>query len=188
MLTILGLRFSERQILFFYLLLATLLLTGLASWGLYHAYGLPVANARSLSVEIKRNQQLFEKQQQHLYLLDSTYLAIAAYQPGVKASFVEGDIKTQIAEVRQMYSIDTLQLFRAADKVAKDSLLFFKAFEQAADFYQMMYDDKKILASKQTNSELFTKELEECLISLQPAPTPGPATQTIQRSTSSTQP
>ncbi|WP_324679444.1 type VI secretion system TssO [Hymenobacter sp. GOD-10R] len=188
MLTILGLRFSERQILFFYLLLATLLLTGLASWGLYHAYGFPVANARSLSVEIKRNQQLFEKQQQYLYLLDSTYLAIAAYQPGIKASFVEGDIKNQIAEVRRIYSIDTLQLFRTTDEVAKDSLQFFKAFEQAADFYQMMYDDKEILASKQANSELFTKELEECSISLQPAPAPQQATQTASLPASSTKP
>ena len=158
----------EQRFLFGYLLVITGMLAGLAGWALYSNYNFPSVNAVYLADKIKREQRLFDKQQQYITQLDSAHRAVATYRPEVTALFLETDIENQISEIRQLYT-------------SNDTVIFFRAFDQAADFYQMLYRDKKLLASKKANARLFAKQLEACTIGLQPkgpavvtTPTPAP--------------
>lgn len=167
MITIFGFRISERQFLLLYLLTAILLLTGLAGWVLYRTYDFPSVNVLYLSDKIKREQRLFDQQTRYLPMLDSAHRTIAAYRPEITAVFMEADIENQISDIRRVYTTN-------------DTLLFFRAFDQAANFYQMMYNDKKILSSKQFNANLFSKQLEDCALGFQPVPPAGSSIQPIQ--------
>ena len=154
-------RLSERQFVLLYLLTATLVLTILGGWVLVRTYGgYPTINARLLAEKIDREQSYFEQQRRHLAIIDSAHHAIAAYHSDVTAVFIESEIEEQIKEVRRTYT-------------ANDSLLLFRAFDQTANFYQMMYRDKKLLSSKKHNISLFAKRLEDCRLGYQAAPTPA---------------
>ncbi len=155
MASLLGLHSREQRFLFGYLLIATGALVGLASWVLYTNYRFPSVNAIYLADKIKREQQLFDRQQPYIAQLDSAHRAIATYRPEVTALFVETDIENQLSEIRQLYT-------------GNDTTAFFRAFDQAANFYQMLYRDKKLLASKKANARLFAKQLEACTVGVQP--------------------
>jgi hypothetical protein len=90
-------------------------------------------------------------------LLDSTHQVISTYHSEMTAVFVEADIEDQIREVRRAYT-------------DSDSLLLFRSFDQAANFYQMMYRDKQLLASKKFNVALFTKRLDDCQMGYRKVP------------------
>lgn len=155
MLTIFGFRVNERQFLFGYLLAGTLLLGGLAGWVLYHSYDFPTTNAVYLANRIRRQQTILQQQERYLPLLDSAHHTIAQYRPAMTALFVEADIDNQIDDIRRIYSQNT-------------DVASYRAFAQAADFYRMMYDDKRVLWTGQANTILFSKQLEECEVGFQP--------------------
>lgn len=162
----------ENRFLFGYLLVATGLLTALAAWVLYRNYDFSALNAGDLSGKIKRQQQLFDEQKRNLPLLDSAHQAVVAYRPEVTAVFLEADIENQLSNIRRLY-VRRLYTTNEAD----DTVRFFRAFDQAANFYQMIYRDKKILASKQYNAQLFAEQLADCKIGFRskaPAGTVGP--------------
>jgi len=155
MITIFGFRVNERQFLFAYLLAGTLLLGGLAGWVLYRSYDFPTSNAVYLADRIRRQQTILQQQERYLPLLDSAHHTIATYHPAMTALFVEADIDNQIDDIRRIYSQNT-------------DVASYRAFAQAADFYRMMYDDKRVLWTKQDNVILFSKQLEECEVGFQP--------------------
>lgn len=153
-----GSRLNERQFVLIYLLVATLVLSSVGGWVLVRVYGgYPALNARTLAEKIKQEQNYFSQQRQYLTVLDSVHHTISAYHSDVTAVFIEADIEEQIRQVRRVYRVN-------------DSLMIFKGFDQAANFYQMMYRDKKVLASKKDNIKLFVKQLEDCRLGYHPAP------------------
>lgn len=129
-------------------------LWGGASWVMFRNYDSPQRNTAFLVEQISRQRQMLADQQGHFVLLDSAYRAIVAYQPQVNAVFVEVDIEGQLADIR------------ALSKQSSDGIRF-RSFAQIADFYKMMYTDKKILASKKSNIKLFQKQLDGCEIGYQ---------------------
>ena len=156
----------EHRFLFGYLLLATLLLAGVASWVLYHSYDFPSVNAVYISNKIKRQQRLFDEQKQYVPMLDSAHQAVATFRPEVTAVFQEADIENQISDIRRLYT-------------ANDTVVFFRAFDQAADFYSMLYHDKKILSGKEANVRLFAKQLETCTVGFQAKAPAGTSSATV---------
>jgi hypothetical protein len=156
----------EQRFLFSYLLVATCLLAGVAGWVLYHNYDFPSVNAVYLSDKIKRQQRLFNEQKQFVPLLDSAHRAVSAYRPEVTAIFLEADIENQISDIRRLYTTN-------------DTVVFFRAFDQAANFYQMLYRDKKLLATKQYNADLFAKQLDACTVGFQAKAPAGTISPTV---------
>jgi hypothetical protein len=152
----------EHRFLFVYLLLATGLLAGLTCWVLCRNYSFKTENVGYLSDKLKREQQLFEEQKNYLPLLDSAHHTIAAYRPEVTAVFVEADIDNQLNDIRRLY-VRRVYTTNASD----DTVRFFRAFSQVADFYRMLYRDKKILATRQANVKLLAGQLAECKIDFQ---------------------
>ncbi|RZK62900.1 MAG: hypothetical protein EOO59_01305 [Hymenobacter sp.] len=156
----------EHRFLFAYLLLATLALAGVAGWVLYHSYDFPSVNAVAMSNKIKRQQRLFEEQKRYVPLLDSAHHEVATYRPEVTAVFLEADIDNQLSDIRRLYT-------------ANDTVVFFRAFDQAANFYQMLYRDKKILANQKANCRLFAGQLESCTVGFQAKAPAGTVSATV---------
>ena len=144
----------ERRLQLLVLFGAVMGLWGVASWIMFRNYDSPQRNTAYLVEQISRQRQMLADQQGHFVLLDSAYRAIVAYQPQVNAVFVEVDIEGQLADIRALSAHKT-------DGVR------FRSFSQIADFYKMMYTDKKVLSSKKTNSQLFRKQADECEIGYQ---------------------
>lgn len=117
-------------------------------------YDSPPRNSDYLVEQISRQRQILADQQGHFILLDSTYRAILAYQPQVNAVFVEVDIEGQLADIRSLSG-------QQAEGIR------FRSFAQIADFYKMVYTDKKVLWSKQSNIQLFRKQADECELGYQ---------------------
>lgn len=154
----LALHSREHRFLFVYLLLATGLLAGLTSWILCRNYSFRPENVGYL----KRQQQLFEEQKNYLPLLDSAHHAVVSYRPEITAVFVEADIENQLNDIQRLY-VRRVYTANAAD----DTVRFFRAFRQVANFYRMLYQDKKILATRQANVKLLAGQLAECKIDFQ---------------------
>ena len=168
----LTLRSREHRFLFSYLLLATILLAGLAGWVLYRNYSLQTENVGYLTDKLRRQQQLFEEQKNYLPLLDSAHQAVLTYRPEVTAVFIEADIENQLSDIRRLY---IRRMYTTND--ADDTVRFFRAFDQVANFYRMLYLDKKILADRQSNVKSLARQLAECKIDFQakaPAGTSAP--------------
>ena len=157
-----GSRMSEQRIMLIYLLCATIGLTGVAGWVLAYTCGYPTVSARYLAAKMDREQQLLDQQREDVALLDSAHAAISAYHSDVTAVFVEAEIEEQIRSIRHLYTTN-------------DSLLLYRSFDQAANFCQLMYKAKQILASKKFNAELFAKRLDDCQLGYRAAPTNAPA-------------
>ncbi|TAE24135.1 MAG: hypothetical protein EAZ91_20975 [Cytophagales bacterium] len=146
----------ERQLQFLYLLGGVLALWGVASWLMTRNHDSALRNTDYLVEQISRQRQLLADQQNNFVLLDSTYRAIVAYQPQVNAVFVEVDIEGQLADIRALSG-------RTTDGIR------FRSYAQIADFYKMVYTDKKVLWSKQANIQLFRKQADECEVGYQRA-------------------
>ena len=145
----------ERRLQFAYLLGAVLALWVGASWILFRSYDRAPQNSDYLVNQISRQRQVLADQKDHFVLLDSTYKAIVAYQPQFNAVFVEVDIEGQLADIRSLSG-------QQAEGIR------FRSFAQIADFYKMIYTDKKVLWSKQANIQLFRKQADECEVGYQP--------------------
>ncbi|QJW91629.1 type VI secretion system transmembrane protein TssO [Spirosoma taeanense] len=164
--TFFRLAMRERRLQFLYLLTAISLLTLLVSLIVFRHQAYSRTEANYLSNYIRGKEQMLKSQMNNLSLLDSAYRAIVAYKPEVNAIFVEVDIEEQLNEIRRLSAPQ-------ADGTR------FRAFAQIADFYKMMYDDKKVAWSKQSNISLFQKQLDDCSVGLFPGSvtaTPVPAT------------
>lgn len=166
----------EHRFLFSYLLLATGLLAGLAGWILCRNYDLQAENVGFLFEKLKRQEQVFKEQRDYLPKLDTAYRAIVAYRPEVTAVFLEADIENQLNDIRRLY-VRRMYTTNTAD----DTTRFFRAFDQVANFYQMLYWDKKILATRQSTVKLLADQLAACKIDYNnkaPAGTVGPVVAT----------
>ena len=148
----------EQRLQLIYLLAATGVLTFLVNLIAFQDHEHSRIDAIYLSDYIRSKEKLLKDQLNNLSLLDSAYRAIVAYQPQVNAIFVEADIEAQLNEIRRL---STPQ----ADGTR------FRAYAQIADFYQMMYVDKKLLWSKESNINLFQKQLDDCGAGIVPVTT-----------------
>jgi len=154
----------ERRLQFLYLLAAISVLTLLTSWIVFRNQHYSSDEADYLSEQIRGKEQMLKKQLANLPLLDSAYRSIVAYRPEVNAIFVEVDIEEHLNEIRRLSAPQ-------ADGTR------FRAFAQIAEFYKMMYVDKKVVWRKQSNIGLFQKQLDDCGVGMFPgAATTGVAT------------
>jgi hypothetical protein len=158
--TFFRLAMRERRLQFLYLLVAISVLTLLVSWIAFRNQDYSRTEANYLSEQIRGKEQMLKRQLTNLPLLDSAYRAIVAYRPEVNAIFVEVDIEEHLNEVRRLSAPQ-------ADGTR------FRAFAQIADFYKMMYVDKKVVWSKQSNIGLFQKQLDDCSVGMFPGAAPG---------------
>jgi hypothetical protein len=139
---------NKRQSSFSYLLAASILLTSIAAWGLYPICSSPVP-AASFTAAVRYNQALLKVERDSLHLLDSAYNLIKAYKPDTKADFVETDIKNSIAATKRVWKQDSVSNHR-----------ILRIFDIAAKFYQMIYDDKKILQARNASNEALNDSVE----------------------------
>ena len=149
----------ERRLQFIYLVTAISGLTVLISGIAFRNNTYSQAEARRLSDRIKQQEQTLRNQLDNMPLLDSTYRAIVAYQPQVNAIFVEVELEDHLNEIRRL-------------SAPQANGIQFRSFAQIADFYRMMYVDKKVVWSKQSNIGLFSKQLDDCSVGLAPAASP----------------
>lgn len=145
----------ERRLQFIYLLVSIVILSGITSWIAFRNDTYSTAESKRLSDKIKLQEQILKNQLVNMPLLDSAYRSIVAYQPQVNAIFVEVEIDDHLNEIRRLSSPQT------------DGIQF-RSFAQIADFYKMMYVDKKVAWSKQSNINLFRKQLDDCSVGLFP--------------------
>jgi hypothetical protein len=104
--------------------------------------------------KMKRISGFQSAQNEQSVIVDSVYSKIHSFNPGVKASYEESDIKYYLSDIRNLYENNKL-----------DSR--YKIFLQISDFYSAWFADKKELWSKQQNIVTLSKNLEACGIGLQ---------------------
>lgn len=152
----------ERRLQFIYLLVAISLLSVVVSWIAFRNKTYSSAESKYLSDQIKMKERLLKSQLDNVPLLDSAYHSIVAYQPQINAVFIEVDIDDRLNEIRKLSNpqMEGTQ---------------FRTFAQIADFYRMMYVDKKLVWSKQSNISLFRKQLDDCSVGMFPGAAPAPA-------------
>jgi hypothetical protein len=155
--TFFRLRTRERRLQFMYLLAAVVVLSALISGIAFRNYSYPRFESQYLAEQINQQEQILKAQKERLPLLDSAYRAIIAYEPRINAVFVEVDIEEHLNDIRRLSNPQTAGIQ-------------FRSFAQIADFYKMMYLDKKITWNKQTNINLFRKQLDDCSVGLVPGP------------------
>lgn len=162
----------ERRLQFIYLLAAIIGLTVLISAIVFRNNTYSQTEAKRLSDRIRQQEQTLRNQMDNMPLLDSTYRAVVAYQPQVNAIFVDVEIDDHLNEIRRLSGLQA-------------NGIQFRSFAQIADFYRMMYVDKKVVWSKQSNIGLFNKQLDDCSVGLAPAANPVSAAPTGPSVTSS---
>lgn len=150
----------ERRLQFIYLLVAIGSLSVGISWIAFRNDTRSHDDSKRLSDKIRQEEQMLTSQLENMALLDSAYRSIVAYQPQVNAIFVEVEIDDQLNDIRRLSSPQT------------DGIQF-RSFGQIADFYKMMYVDKKVVWSKQSNINLFHKQLDDCSVGLFPGSAPA---------------
>ncbi|MFD2934967.1 type VI secretion system TssO [Spirosoma flavum] len=155
----------ERRLQFIYLLSAISILSIMISWIAFRNDTYSQAESKRLSDKIKKQEQILRNQLENMPLLDSAYRSIIAYQPQVNAIFVEVEIEDHLNEIRRLSG-------QQAEGIQ------FRSFGQIADFYKMMYVDKKVVWSKQSNINLFRKQLDDCSVGLFPGSSPSTAAAT----------
>ncbi|TDN38645.1 hypothetical protein A8B98_22685 [Hymenobacter sp. UV11] len=130
------------------MLTASLLLTGIAAWAVYPLFG-SAKPANVHAVNIRQGQALLKIERDSLHLLDSAYCLIKSYKPDRQADFVETDIHNRITAVSMMWK-----------ETSDNRIRIFRVFDLAAKFYQMLYDDKKILQARNKSNELLKQGME----------------------------
>ncbi|MCX6218234.1 type VI secretion system TssO [Spirosoma sp.] len=162
--TFFRLTMRERRLQFMYLLAVLCLLTLFVSFIAFKSNTYSSAESKRVSSKIKQQEQILKSQIRNMPLLDSAYQSIVAFQPQVNAVFVEVEIEEHLNEIKRLSNpqMDNTR---------------FRSFGQIADFYRMMYIDKKIVWSKQSNISLFRKQLDDCSVGLisNATSTPGPS-------------
>lgn len=103
--------------------------------------------------KMKRIRSFQQKQSEEIIIIDSIYSKIAAFNPGLNASYEENDIKYYLNDLKRIY-----------EKNSYDGR--YKIFQQTSSFYSKWFDDRKELWSKQQNITNFRKKLEQCEIGL----------------------
>ncbi|WP_097126847.1 type VI secretion system TssO [Spirosoma fluviale] len=163
--TFFRLTMRERRLQFIYLLAALCLLTLFISFVAFKNNTYSSSESKRVSNKIKQQEQILKSQLRNMPLLDSAYQSIVAFQPQVNAVFVEVEIEEDLNDIKRL---STSQLDNTRSR----------SFGQIADFYRMMYIDKKIVWSKQSNISLFRTQLDNCSVGLisNAAPAPGPTT------------
>jgi hypothetical protein len=99
-----------------------------------------------------RNFQFIQNEQ--TAIIDSIFGKIETYNPDLRASYEESDIKYYLNNIKSLYENNSY------DKR-------YKIFYQVSAFYNMWFADRKELWSKKQNIIGFRKNLEECEIGLQ---------------------
>ncbi|GAB3769495.1 hypothetical protein GCM10028818_05640 [Spirosoma horti] len=160
--TFFRLTMRERRLQFLYLLAAISLLSVLVSWIAFRNRTYSSAESKYLSDQIKLKERILTSQLDNLPLLDSAYHSIVAYQPQINAVFIEVDIEDHLNEIRRLSG-------------PQQEGTRFRTFAQIADFYRMMYVDKKLVWSKQSNISLFRKQLDDCSVGMFPGSAPATA-------------
>lgn len=101
----------------------------------------------------ERQSRLVADQASYQRICDSLYMRIERFDPGVKASFEESDIKFLISDLKGMYERNSVDVR-------------YKVFYHTAQFYDMWFADKKLLWSKQMNVRRFQENLQLCEMGL----------------------
>jgi len=104
--------------------------------------------------KMERIRSFQDMQSEEMVIIDSIYSKIAAFNPGLNASYEENDIKYYLNDLKRIY-----------EKNSYDGR--YKIFQQTSGFYSKWFDDRKELWSKQQNIANFRKNLEQCEIGLQ---------------------
>ncbi|MDR1348405.1 MAG: type VI secretion system transmembrane protein TssO [Prevotellaceae bacterium] len=104
--------------------------------------------------KMKRITTFQSAQNAQSVIVDSLYNKILNFNPGVKASYEEDEIKYYLNEFKNLYENNKL-----------DNR--YKIFLQISEFYGAWFYDKQELWSKQQNIVTLGKNLEDCGIGLQ---------------------
>lgn len=150
----------ERRLQFIYLLAAISFLSVVVSWIAFRNKTYSSSESKYLSNQIKMKERVLKSQLDNIPLLDSAYHAIVVYRPEINAVFIEVDIEDRLNEIRRLSN-------------PQSEGTRFRTFAQIADFYKMMYLDKKLVWSKQSNISLFRKQLDDCSVGMFPGAAPA---------------
>jgi hypothetical protein len=145
----------ERIIAFVYVFLLFSVVTVISCWALFYYAGSRNETRKEFVIaKMERIRSFQNDQNRQMAIVDSIYSRIAAFDPGLNASFEESDIKLYLNEIAGIYNNN-----RFDER--------YKIFAQVSSFYNMWFADKKELWSKQQNIIRFQRDLEECRIGLE---------------------
>jgi hypothetical protein len=105
-------------------------------------------------IKMDRIRQFQSVQSEEMVFVDSIYNKIRLFNPSIKASYEDNDIKYYLNDMKSLFTRNHY------DKR-------YKIFYHVSDFYNMWFSDRKELWSMQQNIAGFKKNLEECEIGLQ---------------------
>lgn len=141
---------KERREQFLFFIAIFLFTIALLSFGLFHDYG----NGRTISKEdlaekLSQNvdfEELVEDQQPNI---DSTYKNVMRFDPNIQATFLENDIKNDLASIKSNYQR------RSADPR-------YKTFLQISELYYNLFYNRRELKGNKGDFDTINKSLEDC--------------------------
>lgn len=146
----------ERITSFIYVCLLFLVTTVISCLCLVYYTNVSTTNVQKAFAiaKMERIYRFQSAQSEQAVIVDSIYNKIQQFDPGVKASYEESDIKYYLNDMKLLY-----------EKNHYDGR--YRIFIQVSDFYNSWFADKKELWSKQQNILTLSKNLENCGIGLQ---------------------
>lgn len=121
----------------------------------YYNFETKTASQKEFAISKMDRIKAFQTlQSEEQIIVDSIYIKIKEFNPGVSASYEENDIKFYLNDIKGIY-----------EKNPYDTR--YKVFTQVSNFYNLWFADKKEVWTKRQNISVFTKNLEACEIGLQ---------------------
>lgn len=138
---------------FLYLVILVIIAEVLLGFLCLSGYSSPFSKNVLLDVQLLEQKYKFKERQKLIEpLVTSTFLKINVLKYERPQPFVENDIASCIAKIANSFANTSIYDPRK------------EAYTQIGYFYKMYLNDKKILAKKTENIQLFHKQFEECSI------------------------
>lgn len=144
---------KERTYQFLYLVIMLLLTQVLLGFIFLSSYHSPFSQIALLDAQLLEQQKQFNEQQKAVEpLIIETFQKISQLQAVSPQPQVEDDLTRRIHDVTSFFN----------DTSSYDPRK--EGYRQIGSFYQMYFEDKKIVARKMENTQQFRKDFEECTI------------------------
>ncbi len=147
---------QERTTAFIYVTSLFIITTFLCCLCLYYSYSdtHTMAQKEFAVAKMERIQSFQDIQKNKMVLIDSIYNKIRKFNPSLKASYEENEIKLYLKDIKDIY-----------EKNSYDAR--YKIFSHTSAFYSTWFDDRKEVWSRKQNIRGFRRNLEDCEIGLQ---------------------
>lgn len=130
-----------------------LLTTAVLGFCIFHDFGSERKISKDeLSAKIAEDLAFEETVREQRATVDTTYKQIILFDPGVRAVFLEKDIKDYLSSIKSVY-----------DRKAYDER--YKTFVQISQLYQAFFYNRRELKGNNLDVENISKSLDDCKLS-----------------------